>query len=514
MAQPVSRSRRVRGLALAACAAVVLPVAAASPAVAQTTTSSTSTSGATSAAALRLVLNLPQGNTLQVEIDPVAGTVRSVTGSGPEAQAYAAIIAGGLAGEGEAFGPAQAMLPKPTEDSGGPLDALNEGINGSDLGDFLQVNALVSEAAVTTAPSSTSEAGTELAVGLPPALAEGLAVLFEQIIAGLEDLILATEPTQEVLDQFCAGLTAVTDPVVEDGLETLPVIGPIVGDVEEGLLDGEAGTLCQLRTFLQQVVDELEAGLAELGELGLLNVGTLEASQRIDTEGSQVTATATARIADVDVLGVANPFGDVEALETASTAVVAPGTADATVEQDTVDVDVAPIAIIEAQIPETLEGSLLGIELDGVEALVGELNALLEALAGIGVNAVDPTTAELSGCPTALTTGLGGTFEEAGVCAAAAAAGYGLAVTLPAELAEPLGIVDENGEVLPLLSLAFSPSAAVARAATTTTTNPPAPENPDRPLPRTGAETALAAAGVALLAGAALVRRRRSAADL
>lgn len=512
MALTLSRSRRVRGLALAACAAVVLPVAAASPAAAQT--SSTSTSGATSAAALRLVLNLPQGNTLQVEVDPVAGTVRSVTGSGPEAQAYAAIIAGSLAGQGEAFGVAQAMLPEPTEASGGPLDALNEGINGSDLGDFLQVNALVSEAAVTTAPSSTSEAGTELAVGLPPALAEGLSALFEQIIAGLEELILATEPTQAVLDEFCAGLTAVTDPVIEDGLETLPVIGPIVGDVEDGLLDEETGTLCQLRTFLQQVVDELEAGLAELGELGLLNIGALEASQRIATEGSQVTATATARVADVDVLGVANPFGDVEALETASTAVVAPGTAEATVEQDTVDVDVAPIAIIEAQIPETLEGELLGIDLAGVEALVAELNALLEALAGIGVNAVDPTTAELEACPAALTTGLGGTFEQPGVCAAAASAGYGLAVTLPAELAEPLGIVDENGEVLPLLSLSFSPSAAVARAATTTTTNPPAPEDPARPLPRTGAETALAAAGVALLAGAALVRRRRSAADL
>lgn len=505
-----ARSRRLRGLAAAACAALVLPVVTAAPASAQTT--STSTSGASSAAALRLALNLPGGLNLLVEIDPVNGTVRSVTGSSPEAQAYAAVISGALADQGQAFGEAKAMLPQPTEADGGPLAALNDGINTSPLGEFLQVDVLGSEAAVTTAPSSDSAAGTALAVGLPAALAEPLQALFAEIIAGLEEVILATEPTQEVLDQFCTGLTAVTEPVIDDGLGTLPVIGPIIGDVEAGLLDAETGTLCQLRTFLLEVLDELEQGLADLGQLGLLNVGTLEAAQTIDTEGSRVTATATAQIADVSVLGVVNPFGDVEALDTTSTAVVAPGVAEATVEQDTVDVDVSPIAIIEAEIPETLEGALLGIELEGVEALVAQLTALLDALAGVGVAAVDPTTTALESCPAALTTGLGGTFEQAGVCAAAASAGYGLAVTLPAALAEPLGIVDESGAVLPLLSLAFSPSAAVARSATTTTAAPPVEcEGPCR-LARTGSEAALGGIGLALLAGAALVRRRRTAA--
>lgn len=504
MALTVPRARRVRGLALAAAAAVALPVVAAAPAGAQTTT--TSTSGATSASAVRLVLNLPQGNTVQVDIDPVAGTVRSVSGSSPEAQAYAAVIAGSLGDQAQAFGEASAKLPEPTEADGGPLAALNDGINSSPLGEFLQVEALGSEAAVTTAPSSTSAAGTSLAVGLPVALADGLTGALEQVIAGLEEVINALEPSDAVLDGACSNLPVITDPVT-DGLGGVPVIGPIVGDVEAGLLDEDIGTLCNLREFLLVVLDELEAGLGELGQLGLLNVGTLEASQSIVREGSEVTATSTGRIADVTVLGLANPFGDVEALESVSTATVAPGTAEATVDAAAVTVDVDPIALIQTNLTDELEGQLLGVDLEGVEELVVQLQALLEALSGIGIDAVDPTTTEVDSCPETLGAGLGGTFEAPGVCAAAASAGYGLAVTLPEALAGPLGIAG------PLVSLEFAPSAAVARGATSTTT-PPAPEDPDRPLPRTGPETALAGAGLALLVGAALVRRRRSAVEL
>jgi hypothetical protein len=512
MALTVSSPRRLRALAAAAGAALVLPLLAAAPATAQTTT--TSTSAATSAAALRLVLNLPEENTLQIDVDPVTGTIRSVTGSGPEARAYAAVIAGGLGEEGQAFGEAIAMLPEPLEASGGPLDQLNDGINDSELGDFLLVEALGSEASVTTAPNSASEAGTRLGVGLPPPLAEGLLEVLEQVIDGIDTLLVELAPIDEATGAVCEGLSEILNPVGE-GAGALPVVGPSIGkiinDADEGLNAEDTGTLCELREFLILVLGELDDGLGDLGEVGLLTVGLLEASQSITTEGRRVTATASASVADIDVLGIGNPFVDADVLETTSTAVLAPGVAEATIDAAAVEVDAEPVALIGTDLSEELEGQLLGIELDGVEELVTQIRALLDALAGIGIEGGRLTAPDdtLEACPEAIDLNLSGTFEAPGVCAAAAALGYGLRVNLPEELAEPLGLAG------PLLAVQFVPTAAIVRSETTTTAAPPrAAPAPAGPLPRTGAETLLAGAGIALIMGAALVRRRRLPAEL
>lgn len=503
-----SPSRRTRGLAAAACAAVALPVLVASPAAAQTTTS-TSTSGATSASAIRLTINLPSAlpiSPIQLDIDPVAGTVRSVSGSGPEAQAVAAIISGSVGENAQSFGLAEAKLPSPTEATGSPLAAVSEGIAGSPLADFLAVDLASSKASVTTAPSSASDAGTRIAVGLPTALAEQLPQVLDPLLSGLDEIIAALGPLDEGTAALCEGLTPVTGPLA-DGVAGVPVLGPVLDDVVAGTLSPEQeGLICTIRANLQELKDAVGASLLELGGVGgLFSTGLIETSQSLVTEGTKVTARSTAQVAGLSVLGQ-NPFGQARVLSTTSTAVVDKGVADATVDAAAVEAFAEPLLTLETDL-DTITGDLTDIPLDGLTEVLDQVQALLDALAGIGIEGGrlgDPAAA-LGSCPDALTATLSGTFEQPGVCAAAAARGYGLAVTLPAELAEPLGITG------PLIQLAFSPSAAVARSATQTTTTPTAVQGT---LPRTGPEALLAAAGLALLAGAALVRRRRTAAEL
>lgn len=505
-----ARSRRLRGLAAAACAAVVLPVVAAAPASAQTT--STSTSGATSASALRLVLNLPAAlpiNPVQLDIDPVTGTVRAVPGSPPEAQAVAAIIAGSIGDQAQSFGPASASLAAGAEREqvGSPLAAVNDGLNDSPLGDFLEVRLAESRAAVTEAPTSASEAGTHVALGLPAPVAEALAQVLEPLLAAAEE-ILATAAAElgTTTEALCAGLVPVTDPL-GDALGSIPGAGDLLGDVVDGLTAEQAGLLCTLTTQLQAVFGELTASLADLaGPGGLLDTGVLTTAQSIVTEGSKVTSTAASRVAGVTVLGQ-DPFGTANVLDSTSTSVVGPGTADATVDVNAVDIEAVPLLELSYDFTE-LRGALSTIPLDGLNTLLDEVEAVLDALTGIGLDGglVGDPAAALEACPTALGASLSGVYEEPGVCAAAATPGYGFAVTLPAELASALDVTG------PLLQLTFSPSAAVARGATTTTAAPPAEcEGPCR-LARTGGEAALGGIGLALLAGAALVRRRRTAA--
>jgi hypothetical protein len=504
--------RRMRGLAVAACAALTLPLLAIAPAAAQTSTTTTTVYGETAASALRITINLPEGNVIQLLVDPVSGVVRTVTGQSPEARAFAAILAGSIGDQGQAFGEALAMLPEPLTANGGPLADLNDGINSSELGEFLEVEVLGSEAEVTPTPTSESAAGTALSLGLPQQLADGLSQVFEPLIAGLEEILAGLEPTDEATQALCEGLTQVTDPVIDGGAGDIPVLGPILVDATDGLADPEIGTLCNLRNYLVAITAELEDALSGLGGVGgILSIDTLFAAQEIVTEGTKVTATATAEAGDITLLpGTVdiNPLGEVEVLTTTSTAMVDGQNAEATVEADAVTIDVDPIALIDYDL-EDLEGQLIGIELDGLNALLDQIEGLLEALAGIGIEggrlgSPDDAIAE---CPEALDPNLSGTFEaEDGTCAAAAARGYGLALVAPEELVEALGLAG------PLVEVTFVPTAALARIDTTTTTAPPPPQPVQGQLPRTGPEALLAIAGLALVFGAALVRRRRTAA--
>lgn len=495
---------RLRGLALASCTALAVTgvtLAGATPALAQTsgtTTTSTSGAGAASAASVRLVLNLPQGQSVSLEIDPVAGTVRSVAGSGPEADALAAVLAGSAGGQSQSFGLAEAKLPTPLTATGSPLDALNSGINGSPLGAFLSLNAATSTAAVTPSPNATSQAGTSLGVGLPQAVADGLQALFTPLIAGIQTVLL-TLPTGTVLPAVCGQLAPVTG-----GIGTVPVVGTLVNQQQ-------VDAVCAVNQTLMNVVAALGASLETLGGPGgLLNLGLLQSSQSVTTDAGKVTSTATSQVGQLGVLGGVNPFGAAQVLRTASTAATAgtPGSATATVDEAAVTLGVQQLALLNYVLPSGLSGQVAGVNLAGLSAILDQLQTLLAALAGIGVEGgrIGAPTDAIAACPDALSPTLSGTFKAPdGTCATAAARGYGLALTLPAPLAGPLGITG------PLVQLTFAPSAAVARTTVTSTTTPTTPPQPAKPgLARTGLEGPGAAAGLLLLVLAGAVRRRRA----
>lgn len=502
---PALRRRRLQGLAAAGCAALVLPLLVAAPAAAQTTTTTTTTTAATDAAAVRLTVNLPQNNQIQLDIDPVAGAVKSVTGTGPEATAIATLIRGSIAGQAQSFPGAEAKLPEPKESSG-PTSALSEGIAGSPLAEFLSVGVANATASVTEAPSSASAASiANIGIGLPAALNDALQQLLTPLLAGVDQLLAGLEPIDGV-NQVCTALEPVTVPIAEGG-GSIPVLGPLIPEVVAGTLSPEAGVLCNVRAFLVQLRTSLGASLADLtGPGGLIGTGLLSASQSITTEGTKTTARATAEVANLQLLGQ-NPFGDVTALTTTSTAVLDGATADATIDKIAVEAFAEPLLTLDTNLDE-ITGDLAGIQLAGLTAVLDQIQTVLDGLAGIGVRAgpLDVANPVLEACPEQLAgQQLTGTFEAPGACAAAAARGYGIAVTAPEQLATPLGIAG------PLVALQFAPTAAVVRSSSTTSTTP-APARP-RALPRTGAEAPVAAVGLALLVGAALVRRRRTAAE-
>jgi hypothetical protein len=500
--------RRVAALCTALAVPLALPVALATPAAAQT--GGSDLSGATRASALTLTLNLPQATRVQLVLDPVSGTVRSVTGSAPEAQAVADLIAGSIAGQAQSFGRAEARLPAPTS-AAGPTDPFDAAVAGTPLAEFLSIRLLDSSAEVATAPSSTSQAQiASVGVGLPAALLESLAPALDPVRAGVSQVLTALAGGAASTQTLCDTLTpvgAVTQPVV-DGVAGIPVIGTVVDELVGDADEGEIAVLCELDEILTELDAELAQSLGTLaGPGGVLGTGLITAQQSVVHEGTRTTATATASIADLTVLGT-SPFVGVDALETTSTAVVDGTTATATVDQTAVNALANPVLTLVTDL-QSLTGELLGVDLEGVDELATELQALLEALAGIGIEAGPLTGAgdAIEACPTALDGGLSGTFQSPdGRCAAAASRGYGLAVTLPAALAGPLGIEG------PLVELALVPTAAVAQAQPVATLGTTPPAASPRSLPRTGPEAPLAVAGAALLLGAAALRRRRSAA--
>lgn len=506
----LTASRR-RGLVAAACAAVVLPTVFAGPALAQT--GGSALSGATQASAVRITLNLPGATQAQLLIDPVSGTVRSVTGSTPEAQAVAALIAGSIGGQAMNEGRSEAKLTDKAEDrksNGSPPEPFSAAIAGSPLAQFLSLELLDSSAEVTEAPTSTSEAQIAgLAVGLPPALLAALSPALGPVIAGVDQLLADLADGAENVKALCDGVRPagqVTDELVT-ALDPVPGVGELAKELVGGASTGEIAVLCSLPKLLEALAASLNEALTTLAKPGgILSIGLITGEQSIVRAGTKVTATSTAQIADLSVLGQ-SPFGQVDALRTTSVATADGSTATATVDAAAVDVVADPLAVVRTDL-DAITGLLLNdVDLEFADEIVNELQALFEALLGIGIDAgrLGSPADAIAACPEELGGSLSGTFQAAdGSCAVAAARGYGLAVTLPAQIAGPANIVG------PLVEVALVPSAAVAKAGNltlpaTTGQEPPGPG----PLPRTGPEAPLAAAGLVMLLGAAFLRRHR-----
>lgn len=502
--------------------ATSLLLAATPPAYAATTQDLV---GATSATALRLTLNLPGGAATKVELvlDPVTGTVSKTTST--QATAEATVLKAVLGGQELGTPTSSAKLPSPTSDVDNPTGAIADGLAGTPLANLLKLELLPSSADVSTAPNSGSDAAVaNLGAGLPDALAGALAPLTTPL-AGAVDQVLTTLATASgtPVAQICAGVTDAVealDPVTttaDEILAGLPVPVPLAAVIDETVL----GALCGLSTTIAELNTALQDALASLtGDSGVLGTGTVTAEQEIVTEGGTISALAASSIEDLTLLGQ-TPFANAQVLETASLAETAgtSGSAQAAVDSTIADLQggtIDPFLQVRTTIAG-IEDSFVG---EGVlpaqlatlfDALFDTLNA---ALAPVGVTLFkldDSADAKaITTCPTTLEPTLTGTLEAAnGSCAAAATRGVGIAVNLPAALAGPLMI---GG---PLVELQIVPSAAVVRAQARTAPLPP--DNPVAPpdLPRTGADSALLGGlGLALLGGAAVLRRRRSLASL
>ncbi|MDQ3503227.1 MAG: hypothetical protein M3486_06405, partial [Actinomycetota bacterium] len=482
---------------LVVAAASALLVGGAVPASAQA--AGQDVAGATAATAIRLTVNLPAplGQILLV-VDPVTGTVSRVGGT-PQAFGQAEVISGSLGGQALGSGPSTAMLPAPLSDTDNPTGATGP------LAELLTLELLPSSASVTAAPNSASKAAVaNIGVGLPATVADALAPVTEPLEDAVGDALLA------LADALAVPVDTVCDTVL-DPLAVLPAL-PLLGEIDQTLIDA----VCGLATTIEDLNAALQTALDTLtGPNGVFGTGLVTAEQTITNAGNVITAQAMASIAGLTLLGQ-QPLSTATVLRTKSTATVngTPGSADATLESTVADVTAGDPLDPFAQVRATING-ILGNVGEGV--LPAELQILFDqvvdtlngALAPIGITLIKsdatPQAQPLGACPDQLNGLQTGTFEAAdGTCAAAATRGVGLAVTLPAALADALMI---DG---PLVELQIVPSAAVVKAQNIAAPAAP-PVQPGPQLPRTGLDaTLLGGLGAVLLIGTAVLRRRRA----
>jgi LPXTG-motif cell wall-anchored protein len=503
LAHPSSRlrSRGTRGLAGAvACAVLAGPVVLATPASAQTG-DALQHAGATSAMALHLRVNLPaqlEPLVLDLRIDPVTGTIGSVPLTAmANAQALGS-EAGVLKSILDGVEPLKARSTATLEDPGPKRFSLTPEDIRERTGGVLDLG-LITTTALVTPDGPTSESTAEVAslgLALGAALAEAAAPLTEGVGAAAD----------AVLTGIAEQAPALTGPVCDNVVN--PVLVPVLAEL--GLDQATVAAICNLQANLEALNAALQEALRTLGD-NLFRTGALRTSQKISpAEGGGTTATATASVGDLLLLGVP---GVAEGTALASTATAtaggAPGQASANATGPVIaDLRVGQagaiadvIADLEGLSGTITRGPITAPLTTAIADLRAALNTLLEPL-GASVVALDDSTSaqQLEACPTELTGLATGEYVALdGRCAAAATRGIGVELTLPTALTEPLGITG------PFLTFAVVPSEAVAKAA------PVAPVPAPRQLPRTGVDSpAVALSGLVLLGLVAGLARRRS----
>jgi hypothetical protein len=524
LSRRTGRAAAAGGLALLA---VVGPTAAglSAPASAAVTSAST-VSAEAGAAAVRLSLHLPAGlglpaGDVELVLDLVSGRVSAAPGSSPAAVALADIASGRVLGQEQAYG-STARLPAPRTASSDPAGPLNTGIAGSPLADLLSVELAPSSAAVTTDPSSRSRAQVAaLQIGLPADLATALVpvttALSDAATAFLTALAAATVPP---VTTVCGNLDPVHALLALPDTALNPILATLPGHVTRAdLTDAAINGACALPATLTSLRTALAGALGSLtGPGGLLDLGLVTSAQSI-TRGSRVTATATTEITGLTALGH-RPLAGLSVLTSTSRASVdgSRGGAQASVDSSVATLRSGtrdPLAALRATVAG-ITGQVAGIELPaGVAAVLADLLATVnDGLAGGGVTVVNLDQAArvkaLTVCPAGLTDTQKGTFRAAdGSCAAAATQGVGISVSLPAALADAVGL---DG---PLVTLSIVPSGAVARARSAAATPGSVPvgsgSTPGRTLASTGGPLEANGLAATVLVGLALaVRRRRS----
>lgn len=511
MARPLTRA-----LACGATAAVLaVPVLAAAPAqAAPPVQSATQFAGATGAFALRLQVNLPEALAplaIDLQIDPVTGTVSTATGTATASGQVLGSSKGLLKTILDAATPLKGatsadLASGKLTDTNDPLSAVPDALKA-----ILNIGLIKSSS--TVAPGSSTSTASVASIKL--ALGDTLAKAAKPIIDGLDGLQV------QLLSAVAAGLPSITTPLCSSLPQvTDTLLKPL------GLDLAVLTTVCKLPTSVTDLSKDLTTALHSLGD-NIFNVGLIQTSQSISNDGTKVTSKASASIAGLGLLGTA-PLGSAGVIQSSAEA-----TAKADASGKVATAKAVPPVIFDLNLggadgllnlQGTLTGLLGNITPGGtlsaplttiVKQLLDAVNAVAKPLGASVITLDDSTSAQkLASCPTELT-GLqtGEYVAPDNSCAAAATRGIGVEITLPAVLAGPLGITG------PFVTLALSPSAAVASAAFTPAGTPAIhtdtiakPGSPiTQSLPRTGLEGGvLGGSAIAALLGAAYLRRRRS----
>lgn len=302
-------------------------------------------------------------------------------------------------------------------------------------------------------------------------------------LGALSDIIPA-----EIFDPLSEGLTTAGD-------ELSTQLGMLIDQLGGGLgpITGQdpTGTLQDLIDTLNTVNDQIPAAIAALEDASLIDLEGLDSSQSITQAGDAVTSTATTKLAALSLLG---GFVTLDGFENSATATVS-GVAGA-------GSAVAQPAVAEVNVNDGVV--LLGLDVDGIRAQIGELGLADEVVAGLNdaLDQVEAALAQVFDATGVSITQSQGTQEIAPDGRSASAAASGLLISI----APPGSGVDIS------LAIGAAKASAVAQQPVAVVT-PPAPPTPPTPtLAHTGLSMGLAsgAAGALVLLAATASRRRRA----
>lgn len=425
--------------------------------------------GTTSGDVVKLVLTLPGQDALGVGLISANGTSlfdpKGLSAQPQASRAFAGLASGTLV---EGDGPLSALnrsvvatldAPAPEASSFGSLPANPLGLAGS-AGDLT--------ASVTGGNGSNGS----------------VAQLAQVSLGSLTDLLanLPTEVTQPVQDGLNDGSAQISDGLQQVLDALTPVTGPVGAGDPTGTLQGVIDTV-------NGVVADLPTIVADLQNQPIVSLTGLRSAQSISQTGDGVTATATTKLAALNLLGGFVTLDGFENTATAfangvaggSTAVPQPAVANVVVANDL---------------------AVLGLDVDGVRAQVG-------AIEGVPAEVVAAVNTALD----AVEAGLQQVFDATGVSITQSAGSSSTSADGREATAAASGLLINlapGGTQLLSLEIGATSVSALAQQPTVAVVVPPVvPETVTPTLPRTGAELPLTGgAALLLLAGAVAVRRR------
>ncbi|HEU0130603.1 MAG TPA: choice-of-anchor P family protein [Mycobacteriales bacterium] len=426
--------------------------------------------------AIHLEINLPQAIPANV---PVVGGITSLVqdisfteGDTSKAPAKVTSVAKAVLGNGNVVLLSDVLGKKVTSSLDGAQTA-NDAILAQDLG-LIKVGVgqitsnVLPDTATTGLTSSSASSLAELHVGL----------------AGL-DL-----PVKDQITEVVNTLNSTVDTANGTVNQALQSAFDVLDGVAQGADAPVVEQVKAVKAQLDSLVKSLQQVLAGVtADTDLVNLSLLKSSENISRAGAMVTSKAVSEVGGLDILGGLVTVDAVKT-ESVSSANGVKGAAAADTRTTIAHVKVADKLEL-ALTKDGLSGSLLGQDLpaaaqDAVSTVIDTVNGVL-SVAGVQIIEGKKTSS----------------VDPNGQFASSSSEGVGIVVN-PLHAAKPLVLVQ-------LVPAGTAVNAAQAGKKHTVVT-PPKVTTPDekRTMPRTGAELPLFALFGTGLAGAAVIRRRRT----